>query len=206
MIAVAALAFAVVRGTAGRWYRQQAPIESALSTTVSERAAAVGVTPGRQAWVYFFGSARCRSCSSPAMQRVISNLRTKVAEAWRGSFDTVRVIGVAVHTDIGEGLRYLRTFGDDAFDEISVGGGWENQNIAHFTRLFDMTAAAPQLVVISRSMSAHFAPFRMEITPDTVRGVLLGNAAIQRWSASQFAFSHLAQTISDSNSVRLTDH
>jgi hypothetical protein len=106
---------------------------------------------------------------------------------------SIRLVGVAVNTDLDEGMRYLNSFGAGAFDEVSLGDGWQNE---HITRLIwrDTTveAAVPQVIVLTRNMSASIKPMILRFTTDSVIAVILGASELKEF-VSRFDTAHQNQ-------------
>lgn len=101
-----------------------------------------------------------------------------------GTYASVFVIGVAVDLDLHIGLRYLESIGLDAFDQISIGSGWQNDNIVRLLRREKIAEAAlPLIIVAQRGLSADLEPLRLVYSAsDTVMRVIQGGDAIVQWA------------------------
>ena len=94
----------------------------------------------------------------------------------------VRVVGVAVNTEIDEGLRYLQSFDLASFDQISLGSGWQNEHIARVVwRDSTIEASAPQVIIVARRMKAQLKPLTLQFSPDSVVKVLVGATAVREY-------------------------
>jgi len=103
------------------------------------------------------------------------------------------VVGVAINTDLGEGLGYLRGFGLDSFDEITTGGGWQNEEVIRWIqRSRTARAAAPLVIVVTRTMSAQLAPLTVSYSADSVLTVVQGRTALLDWIKSGAPLRSLA--------------
>jgi hypothetical protein len=150
----------------------------------SVQLAAVGVRPGAQLVAYVFGGSRCGFCQKRETKEAFAALRHVLAERHlkSGAYASVSVVGVAVNTNLHDGLGYLESIGPDAFDEISVGSGWQNENIIRLIRQQHVApAAVPMVIVVTRQMAATVAPLTLTYGVDSVVMVLQGSDAIARW-------------------------
>jgi hypothetical protein len=150
----------------------------------SVQLAALGVRPGAQLVAYVFGGSRCGFCQKQETKQAFAALRKVLADRHvaSGSYQTVSVIGVAVNADLREGLGYLQSIGPDAFDQISTGSGWQNENVIRLMQQQHLSEPAlPMVIVVSRYMTAMLAPLRMKYGADTVLKVVQGAQAIADW-------------------------
>jgi len=138
-------------------------------TTDSARLAAVGIRPGPQLVAYVFGSSRCGYCQRSDTKQAFSSIKRTLVQEYGNQFPTIMVVGVAVNTDLQEGLAYLSSMGLNNFDEISVGDGWRNEHVTRFIRRERIAeAAVPLVVVLTRSMTARAQPVSLTFSPDSV--------------------------------------
>lgn len=150
----------------------------------SVQLAALGIHPGVQIVAYVFGAARCGFCQKPQTKQAVRALRDSLSKRQLGvrGVASVRVVGVAVNSDVGEGLGYLRGVGLASFDEIDTGSGWQNE---HLVRLVGQRRAAqaglPLVVVTARTMSASLMPLKMNYGSDSLLRVVQGSDAIASW-------------------------
>lgn len=167
--------------------RQQAHPPAAVPATEvtlpdSVRLAKIDLAPGRQLIAFVFGGSKCASCRSPEVKVALTALRDTLHARYDQSYRTVRVVGVAINTDVNEGLEYLQGIGLDAFDEISVGGGWQNQQVVRLVwRLQVAEAAAPQVVIVSRKMTAVLSPMAVHYGNDSLVTAFAGRKALGEW-------------------------
>lgn len=152
------------------------------AVTDSSRLAGMGFVPGRQLVAFVFGGSRCRPCSSPEMTKAVRSLRAKLRESNRHAFSQTLVVGVAINTDLAEGMQYLAAFGLEHFDEISVGKGWLNENAIRWLWSDTSTeVAVPRIVLVSRSLSARLDPIELRFTTDSVVRVVSGVDNVVTW-------------------------
>jgi len=153
----------------------------------SVQLAALGIRPGIQLVAYVFGGSRCGFCQKPETKQALALLRQVLTRGYvnSGVYKSVSVVGVAVNTDLREGLGYLESVGPDVFNEISVGSGWQNEHVIRLigqNRIAD--AGVPLVIVVSRSMTATLAPLTMKYGVDSVVKVIQGSGPIIDWVRS----------------------
>lgn len=148
----------------------------------SAKLMAMGINSGRQLVVYVLVSSRCGHCQRRDTKSAIRSIRNALQQNRTRDFSSATVIGIAIDADLSEGLDYLNTIGLSNFDEISVGNVWLNQ---YLTRLVwrDRIAqpAVPQVVVVSRDMTASLSPLAVKFGSDSVIIGLIGRNAILDW-------------------------
>ncbi|MEJ7810794.1 MAG: hypothetical protein WKG32_10335 [Gemmatimonadaceae bacterium] len=150
----------------------------------SVRLVALGIRPGAQLVAYVFGGSRCGFCQNPETKRALASLRQVLTTRHIGSgaYKAVSVVGVAANTDLREGLGYLESIGADAFNEISVGSGWQNEHIIRLIRRERIAEPGlPLVIVVSRPMTATLAPLTLTYGADSVVKVVQGSRSIVQW-------------------------
>jgi hypothetical protein len=164
----------------------------------STRLARVDLAPGRQLIAFVLGGSKCASCRSDEVKSAIRVLRDSLHARYDGSYRTIRVVGVAINTDVREGLDYLRSIDLDAFDEISIGGGWQNQNVVRLVwRLRVAEPAAPQVVLVSRGMAAELSPLAVHYADDSIVTAFVGRKALRAWLSNGAATAKPQQPAPD---------
>jgi hypothetical protein len=171
-----------------RVHRQQAdsvaPSRPGADAPDSVQLSAMGIRPGAQLVAFVFGGSRCGFCQKQETKRAVTSLREALHARYvrPGVVQSVSVVGIAVNTDLREGLQYLTSMGPNAFTEISVGSGWQNE---HIVRLIRREQAAepglPLIIVVARSMQATLAPLTMTYSNDSVLKVVQGASEIANW-------------------------
>lgn len=166
----------------------------------SVRLSAMGITPGRQVLAFVLVSSRCGYCQKLETKRAIRSIRGLLAESSeREGYRSSTVVGVAVDADLHEGLQYITNIGFPSFDEISVGGAWLNEQLVRFVwRERTADAAVPQVVIVSRELTATPLPLRVRYGADSVIAVLGGNNALLAWVRSGATVSGAARAASAS--------
>src|ERR1039458_6633552 len=120
----------------------------------SVRLASLGLFPGRQLVAYVLGGSGCGSCRKPGMKTAFASLRSTLQANHSREFRSFKIIGVAID-ELPAGMAYLSGIGLQSFDEISTGEGWQNEQLVKLIwRERTIDAAAPQVVLIGRTMSA----------------------------------------------------
>lgn len=162
---------------------RQSARNAALAATAPEsvQLAAMGIRPGQQLVAYILGSSRCRSCRDPGTKAAFAAVKPLLQRESGGRYRSVRVAGIAINTDMGEGLRYLESIGLESFDELSTGSGWRNEHVIRLAQLANRDAEVPAVVVITRTMTARLNPLSVRYGPDSVIAVIVGQQALLDW-------------------------
>lgn len=148
----------------------------------SVQLAAMGVRSGRQLVAYVLVSSRCGFCQMQDTKDAIAALRNLMRLRSPGDFQSVTVVGVAVNSDLREGLDYINSIGLGSFDQISVGSGWLNEQIVQLVwRDRAADPKVPQVVLVSRTMSATLKPLTLTYDGDSVLRVVHGHKALVSW-------------------------
>jgi hypothetical protein len=175
------LAF-LARSSASR--HTESPLVASPPSTApdSVRLAAMGFKPGRQLVAYVFVSSDCSYCQLRDTKEAITSIRELFRRNNESGFRSATVVGVDLDTDIGAGLGYLNGIGLRSFDEISVGQSWLNENLVRLVWR-DKTGppSVPQVIILSRDMSAKLKPLNLSFGTDSVVGLLTGRKAILKW-------------------------
>jgi hypothetical protein len=136
----------------------------------SARLASIGLAPGRQLIAYVFGGSRCSICRSAEVKQAVGGLKETLRRAHSSSFSTVLVVGVAINTDLKEGLGYLSSIGLDSFDEITTGGGWQNEHVIRWIqRTRTAAASVPLVIMVTRTIDAQLAPLTVSYSAEVAR-------------------------------------
>jgi hypothetical protein len=192
------LAVFTIIGCAGFWAaffvrvrqtKDNSGSHASLLTYASDSAqlAALGIRPGAQLVAYVFGASRCGFCQKPETKRAFASLREtlRTQHVASGSYTSVSVVGIAINTDLREGLGYLESIGADVFDEISVGSGWQNEHIIELVQRRRIAEPAlPLIIVVSRLMTATLAPLTLAYSGDSIVKVVHGSSRIADWVRS----------------------
>ncbi len=151
----------------------------------SVQLAALGLAPGRELVAYVMVGSHCGYCQLDDTKAAIASLRAHLKTDHAKEFTTVTVIGVVVDRALRSGLEYLNSIGMDAFDEISVGSGWQNTHMTRFVRRDKVTeAGTPQVVVLARTMTAHLRPvLTVDYSADSILTIVPGHKALLDWVA-----------------------
>lgn len=141
-----------------------------------------GIVAGRQLTVFVFGGSRCAACSSAEVQSAIRRMRIVMASSHSAAFSSISIVGVAINTDIVEGLDFLKQAGLEYFDAISVGLGWLNEDVVRMlwsdsTRRVEV----PRVVAVSRILSARIDPVQLDFSQDSVLLVVTGRDSLTAW-------------------------
>lgn len=183
LIALAAVGF--ITAVAIKSRRSAAPRGSSVATSTlpeTTQLAALGLGSGRELVAYVFLSSHCDYCRRPETKKAVARIRPLLVTRYSTAFRSVKVVGVAVNSDVRDGLTYLNQVGLGSFDEISVGSGWRNDEVVRLiwrNRLAE--AAVPQVLVVSDSMRSSMNPLVLTYAADTVLLVVSGVKTLVTW-------------------------
>lgn len=142
----------------------------------------MGIRPGRQLVVYVLVGSHCGYCEMADTKEAIRAIKLLVRASSSGAFQSTTVVAVGVDSDLSEGLQYVSTIGLQHFDEISIGNAWLNDQLVRLVwRDSVATAAVPQVVLISRQMTAKPLPLVVHFGSDSVLRVVTGHKALLKW-------------------------
>jgi hypothetical protein len=128
--------------------------------------------------LHFLGSSSCGFSTAESMRPILhAASRVVRAEALSRGLRSV-VMGIALDKTLRDGVNYLSALGH--FDEISVGGGWQNVMAGDllFAR-FGGRLATPQLLVVERRFPED--AFGDVYDRVTLRYRAVGSREIQDW-------------------------
>ncbi len=184
-VLIGCLAFLVALVAQTRRTGSLAPVlRVSVDAPDSVQLAAIGLEPGEQLVAYAFGGSHCGFCNKPETKAAFGALRQVLTSrhARGGRYAAVTVVGVAIDDNLDSGLAYLRSLGEGAFDQVSVGRGWQNENVVRLIRQQRVAnAGVPLVVVLRRKLSATLAPLTMNYTADSVVVVVQGSTEIADW-------------------------
>ena len=130
----------------------------------------------------------CGWSTLPAGIEAIRSLRAEMNSVYGDSYAEVRVVGVALDSDLDAGLRFLADIGrgapSGAFDQVIVGGSWLNEQIVRFVwRERIAQAATPQIVVVERKVDsqAYLSSSSLGVEDDTVVANPAGAEEVVTW-------------------------
>lgn len=148
----------------------------------SVRLSDMGINPGRQLVVYVLLSSRCGQCQRLDTRTAVRSLRELIRENNASAYKSAAVVVVAVD-ELSEGLDYINSIGLGSFDEVSVGSSWLNEHLVRLIWRDDtVKPIVPQILVISREMTAGLTPFRVGYGTDSVLAVLTGRKRLLEWA------------------------
>lgn len=99
-------------------------------------------------------------------------------------YRSVSVVGVAITTDLEEGLDYLSGIGLANLDEVAIGNGWQNQQAIQMMWRAQITGAdAPQVLLIEREMKGTVDPISLAYGPDSLIMAVVGHQQLVDWIA-----------------------
>lgn len=97
----------------------------------------------------YVGSSQCKFSNLDSVSNYVSNVIARIESQARARDLAFRSVGIAVDTDLNEGINHLGNTGD--FDQISVGAGWDNHSLRQYvTDLAGGPLATPQMILVER--------------------------------------------------------
>lgn len=147
--------------------------------------ARLGYHPGRQLAVFVLGGSGCGFCQLPETKTAFGAIRSTLQNhaSARATYASISTIGVAIDNDIVAGLTYLNSLGTQAFDEVSVGSGWRNEQVISLIRRQGFSLpTVPLVIVVSRQLDASLEPLKVAYSPqDSLVLVVQGSDDIVKW-------------------------
>lgn len=175
------------RDTAGSVPAVALPATGDISDSV--RLANIGVRPGTQLAIIYFGGTGCIRCHSPEMIRIVKSIRDSLRGDLR--FSAIKLIGVAIDADIEAGSSYLKKFGEGTWNEISIGAGWQNEFVRQYMWSDSLkSAAVPRLVFLTYDLTALLDPIELRYSPHSVLLERSGTKEIAEWYEAFTMSSH----------------
>lgn len=136
-------------------------------------------------------SSDCGWSSLPDVIEATRKVKATLRAVHGQSFAAIRVVGVALDDSLEVGLEFLSGLGegepDRVFDQVSVGGGWLNEEIVRFVwRGGIAQAALPQIIVVERPVNtkSYLASGTIEVQDDRLLVNPVGRAEITQWLRS----------------------
>lgn len=128
----------------------------------------------------------CGWSALPSTMEAVGSIREALRSAYGDSYAQVTVVGVALDRNLDAGLRFLADLGkgrlDGAFDQVSVGGSWLNEQVVQFVWRGGITQAAiPQVVVVERQVNTESYPATIGVQSDRLLVNPIGTAEITQW-------------------------
>lgn len=130
---------------------------------------------------YVMLSSGCAACRDERTKLVLRNLGDSLRSSHASAFARVLVIGVVIDRSFESGVEYLQDIGP-AFDEVSIGGGWLNQQVTNLVwRDALVRAAVPQVVLVERRVDASRYPHDMLVAGDSLVLSVAGRDSLTLW-------------------------
>ena len=175
------------------WLSQAPPDSVALRETEEVLGGDAPTNPfasadGKHLLTFVVTASDCGWSTFPEGMEAIRSLRARMLSEYGHSYAQVSVIGIAVDADLDAGLKFLSELGGGtpggAFDQVSVGGSWLNeQAMRFFWRTRAAVAAIPQILVIERQVDtgAYLLDADIRVQDDVVVANPRGHEAILTW-------------------------
>lgn len=166
------------------WLTSHGRRGSRVSENGSATQAEKSYASGRYLVIYAFVAKECGLCREEKTRQALARLRQVVVLANKENFAEIRVIGVALDDDVSEGVSYLKSLETDGriFDQISVGGGWLNEQVAGMVwREHQFLPRVPQVVGVVRRIDASAYPSSIAVQPDSLLFVVTGRDSLLKW-------------------------
>jgi hypothetical protein len=127
----------------------------------------------------------------------LGRIRDSLQRYKGASFAEVSVVGVGVDTDIPRSLDYLKGLGEagHAFDEISIGNGWLNEQMLRFAWREGLAKpSVPQVLLMRRAIATDGYPKYLDMQSDTLVYRVSGRDSLVMWVAAGTPIPKSAQT------------
>lgn len=161
-------------------------VRAAPSATVTNPDASVRnpFESGRYLLAYVLLASDCGYSTERLAKRALRALPDSLRAVHGAAFANVSVVGVALDEDVAAGIRFLDELDRSgrAFDEISVGKSWLNEQIVRLVwREGVAPASLPQVVLVARQVDARAYPRHIETQRDSVLLTVTGRNDIVAW-------------------------
>lgn len=161
-------------------------------TSEDDELARLGYINGDKLIAYAFGGTGCGYCQLPTTKAVYSALRDslQVKHVDTGPYKSLTVIGIALDAELEQGWQYLSSFttgsGKHAFDQMSIGSGWQNEHVVRLLRRMGFgDPALPLVVLVRRRVEAKLEPLRVGYgVDDELVGTIQGSERLRAWMDS----------------------
>ncbi len=184
-----------------RVIRSRVPNRARSTRAVAEKSdsaelAAIGAGSGLQLVAYVFVSSKCGFCRANDVKEAIRGMRGLLFERYSSEFQRISVVGVAIDDKTADGFGYLHEIGSESFDEIDIGGGWQNeQAIRKIWRDHDSEPLVPQVLVVARQLHATWKPFDLQFATDSALRSIRGRAELLRWVQQRAPLDYVTRTV-----------
>lgn len=120
--------------------------------------------------------------------KAIQALKPSLGAAHGSSYAAISVVAVDLDNDLEAGIQFLREVAggkiDKAFDQVSIGGSWLNEQIVRLVwKSHALQPASPQLLLVERRVDAdaYVASSSLSVADDTIVANLVGEVQIVEW-------------------------
>ena len=135
--------------------------------------------PGPQLLAIYFGSKGCGFCSLPELKAALRTAGTLLRAHAAAAGYTFYFVAVAIDWRVPTGLEYLADLG--AFDEICVGGNWQNTAVARYLIPGSPRPGVPTLVLQVRRIVIDTSAKPLQFIEEREVGRFVGSTAIADW-------------------------
>ena len=155
--------------------------------------------PGPQLLAIYFGSKSCGFCSLPELKGALRGAGMRLRAHAAAAGYTFHFVAVAIDWNVPTGLEYLAELGE--FDEISVGGNWQNTSVARYLVSGSPRPGVPTLVLQVRRVVMDTSANPLRFVEEREVGRFVGAMAIADWIRAGASVSGL-EPIADPSDVR----
>lgn len=133
---------------------------------------------------YVVVASDCGFCSEKFAKQALAMVRPSLRSAHGQAFGQVSVIGVVMDADLMKAMQYVADLGrgETVFDQLSLGGGWLNDDVAHLIWRDGLgPPSVPQILVFERYVGTEAWPRALDVRPDSLVLTVTGRDELIRW-------------------------
>lgn len=124
------------------------------------------------------GRSTCSACRDPALPEAVAQVRDEIAFEAMLASEPVTSMAIITDPDHGVGAEFSKRFG--RFDEIALGGGWDNSALRSLEQRSESAIlATPALYLLRRTMLYRESGTGLIFGPDTVLQSIIGAESIK---------------------------
>lgn len=135
--------------------------------------------PGPQLLAIYFGSKGCGFCSIPELKAALRGAGARLRAHAAAVGYTFYFVAVAIDWRVPTGIEYLAELGD--FDEVCVGGHWQNTAVARYLVPGSPRPGLPTLVLQVRRVVMDTSAKPLRFVEEREVGRFVGSTAIAEW-------------------------
>lgn len=145
-----------------------------------------GSSTGANLVAFVITASDCGWSRQPEVLAAVRKLPDALRNHHGDRFRSISIIAVLIDSDLELGLRFFKEVSGNhqIFDQVSIGGGWLNEEaIRLMWSRHSVLPASPQIVLMSRQVDAseYLSNSRIRVTGDSILAEVSGSRQIAEW-------------------------